>query len=121
MDEAHDATPEPEVAEAVTSEPPEALPEPEPEPMPTMEWPKAEPDALEPTVAEATAPEPIAEEEASAAEPVHSVPIEDSIRQSIAARPTERRPPGAPDPEWLRRRRGPAARAYRRLRRLLPG
>ena len=35
-------------------------------------------------------------------------------------------PPGAPrreavDPGWLRRRRGPAASAYRRLRRLFPG
>jgi hypothetical protein len=48
---------------------------------------------------------------------------------SDAARPTPRgvipepfpSPNTAPDPEWLRRRRGPAADAYRRIRRLFTG
>jgi hypothetical protein len=48
---------------------------------------------------------------------------------SDAARPTPRgvipepfpSPTAAPDPEWLRRRRGPAADAYRRIRRLFTG
>jgi hypothetical protein len=45
--------------------------------------------------------------------------VEETIRRSLRAR-TEQTP-GTPEPEWLRRRRGPAANAYRRLRRLLPG
>jgi hypothetical protein len=48
---------------------------------------------------------------------------------SDAVRPTPRgvipepfpSPAAAPDPEWLRRRRGPAADAYRRIRRLFTG
>ena len=42
-------------------------------------------------------------------------------RPTYSAQPpmAPRRP--APDPNWLRQRRGPAASAYRRLRRLFPG
>jgi hypothetical protein len=108
------------------------------QPMPPVEWSMADPNpeppladatAPEPPVAEATTLEPIAEptapepqkaEPPAPAESTRAVPIEESIRRSIAARPAER-PPATTDPEWLRRRRGPAARAYRRLRRLLPG
>jgi hypothetical protein len=132
MEEVGAGPPEPELEEAAVYEPGEASSEAslEAEPIPPVEWPMAEPASSEPPLGEATAPEPIIEPTApepqvadiSAAEPepARSLPIEESIRQSIAARPSERRPT-APDPEWLRRRRGPAARAYRRLRRLLPG
>jgi hypothetical protein len=102
----------------------------EPEPMSPVEWPMADP--IREAAAEPTAPEPIADlttaapqeaeapAAAAAAEPTRAVPIEESIRRSIAARPADR-PSATTDPAWLRRRRGPAARAYRRLRRLLPG
>jgi hypothetical protein len=134
MDEASAAPPDPEWHPSEEPfyepfyEPPDVPLEAEPEPMPSVEWPTAEPVSPESPVAEATAPEPIAEPtapepqvaDASVAQPPRALPIEESIRQSIASRPSERRPT-APDPDWLRRRRGPAARAYRRLRRLLPG
>jgi hypothetical protein len=110
------------------------------EPVPPVEWPMAEPVHPEPPTAEKTASETIAEATGSGAaeaatpeaqvadtsapepepEPAGSLPTEESIRRAIAPRPADRRPSGT-DPEWLRRRRGPAARAYRRLRRLLPG
>jgi hypothetical protein len=110
-------------------------------PMPPVDWPMAEPVHPEPPTAETTASETLVAatspegaagataREAGAAdtsapepepEPAGSLPAEESIRRAIAPRPAERRPSGT-DPEWLRRRRGPAARAYRRLRRLLPG
>lgn len=44
----------------------------------------------------------------------------DPVHASVVARPVERRI-STTEPDWLRRRRGPAAQAYRRLRRLLPG
>jgi hypothetical protein len=56
---------------------------------------------------------------AAPAEPEAQLSVEEAIRRSLAAR--AERPAGASEPEWLRRRRGPAANAYRRLRRLLPG
>jgi hypothetical protein len=116
MDEASAAPPEPAWFEEAPHEPPDAPFE--AEPMPPVEWPIAEAIAPEP-IQEPIAPEPHSAS-ASAKEPARALPIEESIRQSIAQRPPERRPT-APDPEWLRRRRGPAASAYRRLRRLLPG
>ena len=121
---------------------PDAYQEPEaqlePEPISPVEWPTTEP--IPEATVEATAPEPItgvaapeplaprespeqqepADTPPAVAEPTRAIPIEESIRRSIAARPGDR-PSGTTDPDWLRRRRGPAARAYRRLRRLLPG
>jgi hypothetical protein len=109
------------------------------EPMAPPEWSIAETSPE--TSAETTAPETVAEAgsfdaaadvpapQAAAAdtsitepdaEPAAPLSVEESIRRSIAARPAERRP-AATHPDWLRSRRGPAARAYRRLRRLLPG
>jgi hypothetical protein len=72
-------------------------------------------DAVEPAVADA---EPqVAGMTDAPAPPAMSV--EETIRRSLRARAEQG--PGTPEPEWLRRRRGPAANAYRRLRRLLPG
>jgi hypothetical protein len=86
----------------------------EQEPMPSIQPSEVEPTSAAAEPIDATADETAAE---PAAEPPLSV--EETIRRSIAAH-TERSP-GAPEPEWLQRRRGPAANAYRRLRRLLPG
>jgi hypothetical protein len=100
-----------ERAEGPVFEPVEA----EPEPMPsTLE------DAAPPATTESEASD--FRPEATIAEPSEpgaQLSVEETIRRSLAAR--AERPAGAAEPEWLRRRRGPAANAYRRLRRLLPG
>ncbi|HYM52053.1 MAG TPA: hypothetical protein VEW45_01050 [Candidatus Dormibacteraeota bacterium] len=88
------------------------------------EAPMAEPMTTEPPEAEVRAEEAPASERSGPAGPAiarpPTVPVEESLRESIAARPPEEQA-SSPEPEWLRRRRGPAAKAYRRLRRLLPG
>jgi hypothetical protein len=51
-----------------------------------------------------------------------SAPVSDASRPTPRGATPEPFPsPAAPDPDWLRRRRGPAADAYRRIRRLFSG
>jgi hypothetical protein len=107
-DDVHPMDEEP--AERPVFEPVEA----EPEPMPsTLEG--AVPPATELEPSDFRPEAPIAEP----TEPEAQLSVEETIRRSLAAR--AERAAGATEPEWLRRRRGPAANAYRRLRRLLPG
>jgi hypothetical protein len=94
------------------------------EPIPSTGWASPEPFDAALRNPEVSADEGTEVTEPEAADGLPEAPepmlsVEETIRRSLAAR--GERPSSAPEPEWLRRRRGPAARAYRRLRRLLPG
>jgi hypothetical protein len=97
----------------------EAVPEPEPQALPAAEpegavppaWSKAGRQAREAT-SEQSPPEP-----ARVTPPPIDSPADDQSRPEPSSPFAAR----VQDPDWLRGRRGPAANAYRRLRRLFPG
>ncbi|MDP9269404.1 MAG: hypothetical protein M3P14_00225 [Chloroflexota bacterium] len=100
--------------------PSEAVLEPEPQASPAAEPEAAVPPAWSKAGRgqewEATSEQP-PREPASVTPPPTDSPAEDQPRPEPSSPFAAR----AQDPDWLRRRRGPAANAYRRLRRLFPG